>query len=100
MTRVIVHSNIIEGFQKCVNETKRELLKEIAEEFCLDLKYLESKYLKYESSDASRMIEKKPYNAGVSKADRCKATTKKGSRCIKSKVAGTNFCQIHIAWKS
>lgn len=99
MTHVVVHSNIVEGFQQCLNESKRRLLKEVADEFCLDLKYLENKYLKHDLPDRSRVIEKRRYNADVSKENRCDATTKKGALCIKSRVDGCRFCQIHQAWK-
>lgn len=101
MTNVVVRSNIVDGLQRSIRESKYILLKEIAEEFSLDLKYLEKKYLSEIVRSKTVMIEeKKKYNSDVLFADRCEANTRKGAQCIKSKVDGCCYCQIHKAWKS
>lgn len=99
MTNVIVYSNIVEGLQRSLRESKFLLLKEVAEEFSLDLNYLEKKYLSDRVPSNPVMIEKKRYNSEVSKGDRCEAITRKGPRCIKSRVNGSCYCQIHKTWR-
>ena len=100
MTNVVVRSNIVDGLHRSIRESKFTLLKEIADEFSLDLKYLERKYLSDMLPSKTVLIEKKMYNSHVLPVDRCEANTRKGAQCIKSKVDGGCYCQIHKAWKS
>lgn len=98
MTSVRVHSDLVSGLQELLLQSKHQMLIEIAEEFELDLEYLEKKFLKRHRETRSYPVEKTQYNKKIADVVRCNARTRKGERCIKSKLEGSKYCQIHIQW--
>jgi len=98
MTSVRVHSDLVLGLQELLLHSKHQMLIEIAEEFELDVEYLEKKYLKKHRETKSHLVEKTQYNKEIADKERCKARTRKGDRCIKSRIEGSTYCQIHMRW--
>ena len=99
MTSVVVHSEVLSSIHEILRESKLEMLTEIASEFKLDIEYLERKFLSKHLPANCVPITKPPYNKGVSTSRRCIATTRGGHQCIKSRVEGRVYCQIHLRWK-
>lgn len=99
MTSVVVHSELLSSIHEILRESKREMLTEIASEFKLDIGYLETKFLGKHRPANCVPIAKKAYNKEVSTSRRCLASTRDGKQCIKSRVEGSVYCQIHMRWK-
>lgn len=77
------------------NETLKEVLEKISNDYGIEKEELFSKFLNNESNDCDIDLKKKKNLGDLSDNIRCIANTAKLTRCTKRKLPGTEFCGFH-----